>query len=323
MVYYFCSLHPILMKVYSGPENTGVISPVVTMGIFDGVHLGHKALLSRLVSVAEETGGEPMVLTFHPHPRIVLSKSPSKLFYLSTMDEKKELLASYGIKHLVIIDFNHSFSNITASEFLERILIGKLHAAYLLAGHNHHFGKRGEGDTRTIEECAVHTGLKFERFEGISTSEGYISSTLIREALLDGSLERANMMLGYCYQMKGTVVGGKHLGKLIGFPTANLNPLDPHKLIPGNGVYAVEAIVEGRALKGMLSIGCNPTVNKKPGKRTIEVNLFDFNEEIYGREIKLIFRYRMRDEKLFPGVDALIRQMALDKEQALGLLEKQ
>ncbi len=311
------------MKVYSGLEIKGLRSPVVTMGIFDGVHLGHKALLSRLVSVARETGGEPMVLTFYPHPRIVLSRTPSRLSYLSTLDEKKELLESYGIEHLVIIGFDRSFSNITASEFLEDVLIGKLHAGYLLAGHNHHFGRRGKGDMRTIEECAASTGMRFERVEGVRSAEGYISSTLIREALLDGRLERANEMLGYCYHLKGTVVGGRKLGKQLGFPTANIDPIDSHKLIPGTGVYAVEAIVEGRALRGMLSIGYNPTVNKTPGKRSIEVHLFDFNEDIYGREIRIIFRFRMRDEKLFPGVEALAGQMALDKEQALSLLGKQ
>lgn len=311
------------MKVYSGLEITGIRSPVVTMGIFDGVHLGHKALLSRLVSVAEETGGEPMVLTFYPHPRIVLSKAPSKLFYLSTLDEKKELLEAYGIEHLVIVDFDRSFSNITASGFLENILIGKLKAGYLLAGHNHHFGKRGEGDMRTIEECAAGTGLRFERVEGVRSADGYISSTLIREALLDGRLERANEMLGYSYQLKGKVVEGRRLGKKLGFPTANIDPLDPHKLIPATGVYAVEATIEDRQLRGMLSIGYNPTVNKKPGKRSIEVHLFDFSEEIYGREIRIVFRFRMRNEKLFPGVEALARQMILDKEQALSLLGKQ
>ncbi len=311
------------MKVYHSPENTGVRSPVVTMGIFDGVHLGHKALLSRLVSVAEATGGEPMVLTFYPHPRIVLSKTPSSLFYLSTPEEKEELLGSYGIQHLVIVSFDRSFSNITAAGFLESVLIGKLNAGYLLAGHNHHFGKRGEGDMRTIEECAAHTGIKFERVEGVRAEEGYISSTLIREALLDGRLERANIMLGYCYQLKGKVVAGRRLGKQIGFPTANIEPLDPHKLIPGNGVYAVEAVVDGKQLNGMLSIGYNPTVNKNPGKRSIEVHLFNFSEEIYGREIRIIFRYRMRDEKLFPGIEELSRQMALDMEQAIGLLGKQ
>lgn len=311
------------MKVYSGLEITGVRSPVVTMGIFDGVHLGHKALLSRLVSVAGETGGDPMVLTFYPHPRIVLSKAPSKLFYLSTLDEKKELLEAYGIEHLVIVTFDRSFSNITASGFLEDILIGKLNAGYLLAGHNHHFGKRGEGDMRTIEECATGTGLRIERVEGVRSAEGYISSTLIREALLDGRLERANEMLGYSYQLKGTVVVGRRLGKKLGFPTANIDPLDPHKLIPATGVYAVEATIEDRQLRGMLSIGYNPTVNKNPGKRSIEVHLFDFSEEIYGREIRIVFRFRMRDEKLFPGVEALARQMILDKEQALSLLGKQ
>lgn len=310
------------MKVYSGPEKTGARSPVVTMGIFDGVHLGHQALLSRVVSVAEETGGEPMVLTFYPHPRIVLSKSPSKLFYLSTLDEKKELLESYGIKHLVIIGFDRSFSNTTAAEFLGNILIGKLNASYLIAGHNHHFGKRAAGDMRTIEECAANTGMKFERVEGVRTDEGYVSSTLIREALLEGNLERANKMLGYSYQLRGTVIGGRRLGKQLGFPTANIHPLDPHKLIPGNGVYAVEAVVKGKSLAGMLSIGYNPTVNRNKGKRSIEVHLFDFSEEIYGSDIGIIFRYRMRDEKLFPGIEELARQMTLDKEQALSLLGK-
>ncbi len=312
-----------VMIVHNGLGNILLKSPVVTLGIFDGVHLGHRALLEALVTEAEKSGGESVVMTFYPHPKLVLSGSPATLYFLSTLEEKKRLLENAGIGHLVIIEFNHNFSNISACDFIKKILIGKIGARHLIVGHNHHFGKRGKGDFATIEECAGKYDLKIERIDGVKTGDGYISSSRIREALLNGSLEKANSLLGYCYQLSGTIVEGRHLGKSIGFPTANIEPADPHKLVPCDGVYAVETIIEGKLLKGMLSIGYNPTVSSGSGKRTIEVHIFDFDKEIYGKEIIIIFRFRMRDEKRFSGLDPLAAQMILDKQQAIRMLSEQ
>jgi riboflavin kinase/FMN adenylyltransferase len=308
------------MIIHDGCDNLNLIAPVVTLGIFDGVHRGHRTLLSGLVSRAEEAGGESVVITFSPHPRLVLEKDHDGLMFLTTMKEKQILLENEGIDHLIILDFNKEFSRIPACDFVKEILVGKIGTKHLLVGYNHHFGNMGEGDFNTIVQCSESFDFEVEQVQGLQTEEGAISSSIIRKALSEGRLDAANSMLGYSYSLGGEVVTGKQIGRSLGFPTANINPDDKHKLIPANGVYAVEVHLIGEEYPGMLSIGTNPTVNTDTLKRSIEVNILDFEKDIYGDRITVLFRKRLRDEKKFKTIKELTEQMETDKKDTIRLL---
>jgi riboflavin kinase / FMN adenylyltransferase len=307
------------MVIHNGYENISLVSPVVTLGIFDGVHRGHKALLEILVERARESGGESVVITFTPHPRIVLEKGKSKLFFLTTMEEKISLLGKCGVDHLIVIAFDEDFSKIEACDFLRNILAGKIGAKHLIIGYNHHFGKRGEGDFSTIKDCADPLDFVVEQVQGFHTEEGSISSSSIREALLSSRLDEANRWLGYPYSLSGIVEEGRKLGRVMGFPTANIRT-DVYKLVPSNGVYAVEVLLGENRYKGVLSIGINPTVNTDGRPRSVEVYIFDFENDIYGSDITVVFRKRLRDEIRFESTDDLVRQMTNDKLNALQTL---
>jgi riboflavin kinase / FMN adenylyltransferase len=310
-----------MMQIHYGYENLKLRNPVVTLGIFDGVHKGHRALLDFLVSRAKEQNVEAVVLTFSPHPRIVLDQNPGKLSFLTTLEEKTTLLRKANIDHLVIIEFNKEFSNIRACDFVKDILVEKIGTKHLIIGYNHHFGRKGEGDFNTIKQCAESLDFIVEQVPGLKADEGTISSSLIREALLSGKLDEANKWLGYSYSVIGKVVKGRQIGRSIGFPTANIESDDSFKLIPANGVYAVEVEINGKTYPGMLSIGTNPTVNDDTSLRSIEVYILNFNEDIYGKAVKVIFRKRLRDEKKFDSITQLSEQMELDKDQTLQLLK--
>lgn len=308
------------MIIHHGYRKLNLRNPVVTLGIFDGVHLGHRFLLDTVVSRARETGGESVAVTLDPHPRLVLGRVTRGISFLSVMEEKKQLLSESGIGHLVIIEFTSDFSRMKACDFVEKILVEEIGTQYLVIGHDHHFGYRGEGDYQTIENCAVSAGFMVEQVVGYRASGVVVSSSMIREALLAGRVEDANSWLGYNYSLHGRVVEGKKIGRQIGYPTANIEPADKYKLIPGDGVYAVEAVIDRKIRKGMLSIGKNPTVNRAAAKRTIEVNIFNFKKDIYGKEITIYFRYRLRDERKFGSTRDLAIQMEKDREMAAGLL---
>ena len=249
------------MIIHEGYKNINLVSPVVTLGIFDGVHRGHRALLDNLVSRAAEAKGESVVITFSPHPRLVLDQNPANLSFLTTLKEKKVLLERANVGHLIIIEFTKQFSMISACDFIKEVLVDKIGTKHLIIGYNHHFGRRGEGDFNTIKQCAESFDFNVEQVQGFHTEEGEISSSTIREALLSGRLDEANRWLGYSYTISGTIVEGRKIGRSIGFPTANIEPDYKFKLVPGNGVYAVEAVLDGKKYPGMLSIGSNPTVN--------------------------------------------------------------
>lgn len=308
------------MVIHYGYENLKLRNPVVTMGIFDGVHKGHRALLDFLVLRARDLKRESVVLTFSPHPRLVLEQNPGNLSFLTSIEEKKILLAKANIDHLVIIEFNKVFSNISACDFVNDILVGKIGTKHLIIGYNHHFGRKGEGDLNTIKQCAESLDFIVEQVTAFKSEEVTISSSLIREALLTGKLDEANKWLGYFYSLKGNVIKGRQIGRSIGFPTANIEPDYPFKLIPSNGVYAVEVELDGKIFPGMMNIGTNPTVNDDNSARSIEVHILDFNQDIYDKEIIVIFRKRLRDEIKFKSTMQLTEQMKLDKEQTLQLL---
>lgn len=308
------------MIIHEGYENLNLVTPVATLGIFDGVHRGHRTLLDRVVQKAKEEKSESAVITFSPHPRLVLEQNNKNLSFLTTIEEKKILLAKAGVDHLIVIKFTPEFSNIPACDFLKDILVGEIGTKYLVIGHDHHFGRRGDGDFNTIKQCAKDLDLTVEQVEGYHTEDGMISSSLIRGAILNGNIEKANNWLGYSYSVSGQIIEGRKLGRKIGFPTANIKPYSEHKLIPANGVYAVEVQLDKKVLPGMLSIGSNPTVNTDINFRSIEVHILNFDEDIYGRNITVIFRKRLRDEKKFGNIQELAEQMELDKQETLRLL---
>ncbi|MGC1392050.1 MAG: bifunctional riboflavin kinase/FAD synthetase [Bacteroidales bacterium] len=308
------------MVIHEGYENLNLIAPVATLGIFDGVHRGHMALLDCLISRAKEARGESVVITFSPHPRIVLEQNNVDLSFLTTMEEKKRLLENAKVDHLIIIEFTNRFSRIPACDFVKDILVDKIGTKHLIIGYNHHFGRRGEGNFNTITQCSKELDFIVEQVQGYQTEEGAISSSSIREALLKGKLDEANKWLGYFYSVSGTVIEGKKIGRTIGFPTANIKPDFYYKLIPGNGVYAVEVMINDNVYPGMLNIGTNPTVNADTRFRSIEVHILNFEKEIYGRKITIIFRKRLRDEKKFDNLKQLTEQMVKDKQETLHLL---
>lgn len=306
------------MIIHKGYEDLNIKLPVVTLGIFDGVHRGHKILLDQLIRTAKESEGESVVITFSPHPRIVLEKESHNLTFLTTMDEKTVLFEKEGIDHLVIMDFNSKFSKIPACDFVRDILVGKIGTRHLIVGYDHHFGKSGEGDFDTIRKCSELSDFRVEQVQGAKHGNVVISSTSIRTALLEGRLDAANELLGYNYFIKGIIIEGKKIGRSIGFPTANILT-EAHKLIPANGVYAVEVLVEKSTFPGMLSIGTNPTIDSNNRVRSVEVNILNFERDIYGSSITVILRKRLRDENKFDSIDQLTDQMQKDKTDTLEL----
>jgi len=309
------------MKIHHGYDSLNINDPVVTIGIFDGVHRGHVALLQKLIARAGERNGESVVMTFNPHPRLVLDSRTGNLLFLSTIDEKVALLEKAGTDHLIILEFTAAFSMMKASDFVKNVLVGKIGTRHLIVGHDHHFGYQGEGNFDNVKVSAGEMGFKVEQVDGLEADGTVISSSRIRDALLKGRLDEANRWLGYSYALKGTVVEGKKIGRKIGFRTANIEPADKYKLVPADGVYAVEVQAGGSLLSGMLSIGKNPTVNEDPAVKSIEVHIINFEEDIYGRELEITFRHRLRDEIKFDNTDQLARQMMIDRDNTMRMLE--
>jgi riboflavin kinase / FMN adenylyltransferase len=289
---------------------------VVTSGTFDGVHLGHQKILARLKEITEQSGGESVVLTFWPHPRMVVSEDSQDLQLLSTIDEKIELFSKLGIQHLAIVPFTRSFSELTSDEFIKQILVEKIGTKKLVIGYDHRFGRNREGSFEFLQKNCSEYGFEVEEIPREDIEHTAISSSRIRKALVTGHIHEANELLGRAYSLSGTVVKGKQLGRTIGFPTANLHVHESYKLIPMNGVYVINAIYEDQVFKGMLNIGVRPTVDGT--MRTIEAHLFDFDKEIYGEDLKLELLHYLRPEQKFNGLDLLVKQIQIDKESALA-----
>lgn len=309
------------MKVYTDLNDFKVRKPVVTIGTFDGVHLGHQKVIAQLKNFASQHDGETVIFTFHTHPRLVTSPGETNLRLLTTLNEKIALLEKYGIDHLIIYTFNHEFSQLTYSDFVEKILVNKLKTHCLVIGYDHKFGKNREGDFDYLKQCAEKHQFLIERLDALEVEEESVSSTKIRNALQAGEIEKASQFLGYPFTLYGTVVKGKQLGRTMGFPTANIEASDKNKIIPGYGVYAVKVSVNGGKYNGMLNIGTRPTFNNNADNRSIEVNIFDFDDDIYGKPITLEFLGKIRDEKKFAGIAELAGQLARDREKALQILK--
>jgi riboflavin kinase/FMN adenylyltransferase len=308
------------VKLYTNLDKFKAKRPVVTIGTFDGVHLGHRKVILRLQEFARQHNGETVIFTFHTHPRLVTSPNESNLRLLTTLKEKIELFEKYGIDHLIVYNFDRQFSSLSYTEFVEKILVDKIGTHCLVVGYDHKFGKNREGGFEHLKICAQKYNFEIESLDALVVGDDSVSSTKIRDALQSGQIEKANSYLGYQFTLHGTVVEGKQLGRKLGFPTANIEASDKHKIIPGYGVYAVLVELGSFAYKGMLNIGTRPTFNNNADNRSIEVNIFDFGGDIYGKEITLKFVAKIRDEKKFANIDMLVNQLGKDKVAALGIL---
>ncbi|WP_294199262.1 bifunctional riboflavin kinase/FAD synthetase [uncultured Chryseobacterium sp.] len=298
------------MKVFRNfSEYTSQKPLALSLGMFDGVHLGHKSIIDELIRVGRENHLETAVLTFWPHPRFVFNPSEN-LKLLNTLEEKTFLMKKYNIENLFLKEFDEEFRNLTGEEFVRQILVDKLHVKYLIIGYDHSFGKNKSGNFELLQKLSEELDFEVEQMEAINIHENNISSTKIRKALLDGNIREANEMLGYSYSVSGTVVHGKKIGRTIGYPTANIET-DSIKLLPKKGAYIVEVFVKDQHYKGMLSVGTNPTVNGE--KLTVEVYILDFNDDIYNEKITVKFRDFLHDEIKFEGIEKLIERLDEDK----------
>lgn len=303
------------MKIYhSIQEFSSEAKTIVTLGTFDGVHKGHKSILQKLTNSSTSSGCESVVLTFFPHPRMVLQQN-SDLKLLNTMDEKAELLEKEGVQHLIIHPFDHAFSRLTAEEFVKDILVDSLNICKIIIGHDHRFGRNRTANIDDLIRFGKEYGFEVEKISALEIDEVSVSSTKIRNALLEGNVEKANNYLGYPYFINGTVAEGKKLGRTINFPTANIEVKEDYKLIPANGVYVISSVIDGKTVPGMMNIGTRPTVNGTG--TTIEAHYHGFSGDLYGRDIKVSFHHRLRDEVKFGSVEALKQQLEKDRQQSL------
>ncbi len=292
--------------------------PAATVGVFDGVHRGHWEIIQRLSAAAREKKCESVVVTFDPHPRLVIG-NVKEVQLLQSLDEKLARFEEAGVDAVLVIPFDATFATIAPAEFIKKILVDTIGVSRVFTGHDHFFGKGRQGDFALLEELGRQYNFEVEQVEAIQHCGQAVSSSAIRKALSEGDITHANCMLGYNYSLRGTVVRGNQIGKLIGFPTANIKPFDSHKLIPALGVYASLVKWNGNLYKGMSNIGTRPTIDAN--RLTIEVNIFDFDEEIYNQGLELFFLEKIRDEKRFGGLEQLKEQLFRDKEEIRQLLD--
>jgi riboflavin kinase / FMN adenylyltransferase len=297
---------------------------VVTIGTFDGVHQGHRQIIDEMRNEARAVKGETVIITFHPHPRKIVSSTILGIRLINTLEERLDLLAQLGIDHVVVVPFTEAFANQPADDYIRNFLVGKFNPHTIIIGYDHRFGRDRQGDYRLLEQKAGEFGFKLKEIPKHILENISISSTRIRESILNHDFDTANKLLGYEFFFSGTVVDGDKLGRQLGYPTANLKVQDEEKIIPGNGIYAVYASPafaiagEGERFKGMMSIGFRPTVDGK--KRVIEVNLFDFNEDIYGQTLTVFVKKYLREERKFDSLEALVKQIDQDKIDSQAIL---
>lgn len=308
------------MKIYHTPDDfVRLPIAVVTSGTFDGVHVGHQKILVRLKEVAEKNNGETVVITYWPHPRLVLYPDDTSLKLLNTFEEKAELLKEQGIQHLIRIPFTKEFSQYTSEEFIQKILVDKIGTKKLVIGYDHRFGKNREGSFEALVENASRYGFDVEEIPRQDIDHIGVSSTKIRHALEGGDITTATQFLGKPYSLSGRVIKGDKLGRILGFPTANIDVDTHYKLIPAEGIYAVTIQHEHNIYKGMLYIGYRPTVGGV--RKNIEVNIFEFNQDIYGETLTIHFHNMIRHDSKFEDLEALKQQLHRDKQEALQMLK--
>ncbi len=302
------------MKIYTNFDEIGLIpNPVLTIGTFDGVHVGHQKIIERLNQRAEEVGGESVLFTFFPHPRMVIQPTNHGIKLIQTQEEKIEKLARLGLKHLIVFPFTKEFSELTADEFVFQFLVSRLHVHTIIVGYDHQFGKNREGNLQFLESNSSKYGFSVEEISAQEINDVNISSSKIRFALAKGDISTTNHYLNEEFELRGTVVQGNKLGRTIGFPTANIRIDDSLKLVPGNGVYAVKVCLEnGNKCLGMMNIGTRPTIDESLLTH-LEVHLFDFSKDIYNQKIRVSLIERVREEQKFANVDALKQKLAQDE----------
>ncbi len=293
---------------------------VATIGTFDGVHIGHQKIIQRLINTGKKEGLKSVVLTFFPHPRMVLQKD-SNIKLINTIEERKNILENLGIDFLVIMKFTHKFSRLSAEDFVKNILVERLKAKKVIIGYDHRFGRNRNADINDLKVFGQNYGFEVEEIPAQDIDNVAVSSTKIRMALMEGNIKKANKYLGYHFMLTGKVIKGKGLGKQIGYPTANIEIKEEYKIIPKQGSYIVKSILNKKEVYGMMNIGMNPTVNGD--KQSIEVHFFDFYEDIYGKTIKIDLLERIRDEEKFESLEALKLQLVKDKDTALKFILNQ
>lgn len=309
------------MKIYNHfSEFKKLENAVVTIGTFDGVHFGHQKILKRLCELAKSTGGESVILTFFPHPRLIIDPENQQLKMINTVEEKAKILANLGVDHLIITPFTRDFSNLTPAEYINQILIDTIGVKNIIVGYDHRFGKDRQGGMSDLQEFAGIYGFAIEEIPEQDINDVAVSSTKVRTALLDGDVALAATYLGYNFSIHGRVIKGDKIGRTIGFPTANIFVEETYKLIPSDGIYAVTVELNATVYKGMAYIGQRPTINGMT--RNIEVNIFDFNQEIYGQLITMNFLKFLRHDVKFTGLEALKDQLHEDKLATLKFFEE-
>ncbi len=309
------------MIIVQKPEQTKGREIAITIGFFDGLHAGHRALIREVLKAAELMNIGSAVVTFWPHPRLVLKKDPEKLRFLTTLNEKSKIVSKSGVDFLIVQEFTPQYFNLEPADFID-YLVNNYHVKHIVVGADHRFGKDGKGNADLLKQLGVEKGFSVQIIDQLVIDNTDISSTKIREALLKGNIERANQMLGYPYLITGAVESGNQLGRKLGFPTANIRPNDPLKLIPLEGVYAAIVSINGEIKQGMLNIGFRPTVENSR-RQTIEVHIFDFEQEIYNSGIEVALIKRLRNEKRFQSIDLLQAQLLQDKILAIEALKDQ
>lgn len=299
---------------YSFDDFKKVENAVVTIGTFDGVHIGHRKIIFRINEIARQINGESVLLTFFPHPRMVLHPEDNSIKLLNTLNERIELLKQAGIDHLLIIPFTAEFAETSSEDFIRQVLVEKLGTKKLVIGYDHHFGKNREGSFMNLKNSASDYGFEVEEIPEQDINDVAVSSTKIRKSLLLGDLSTAKQYLGYDFELNGTVVRGDQIGRTIGFPTANIFVGEKYKLIPKDGIYAAMANINGKQYAGMLYIGNRPTLNET--KKVIELNIFDFDQDIYDQNIQVLLKEFIRDDQKFENLEALKAQLGNDEEVA-------
>ncbi|MEM9868219.1 MAG: bifunctional riboflavin kinase/FAD synthetase [Bacteroidota bacterium] len=308
------------MKTFQGiSQFKSDFATAVTIGTFDGVHIGHRKILERLINNAKQSGLKSTVLTFFPHPRIVLQKD-TEIKLLNTLEEKVDILKDLGLDYLIVHPFTKDFSRLSATEFVRDILVNTLNIKKIVIGYDHRFGRNRNASIHDLIGFGGTLDFEVEEIPAQEIDDVSISSTKIRNALLDGEVATANDYLGYPYMIGGTVKTGKGLGKQFGFPTANLQVKTAYKLIPKNGVYVVKSILNSKVYYGMMNIGYNPTVSGE--RKSIEINFFGFSGDLYNANLEVQFLHRLRDEHKFNSVEELQQQLKKDKEKSLRLITK-
>jgi riboflavin kinase / FMN adenylyltransferase len=307
------------MRIYHNiDEFTPLNNAIVTIGTFDGVHIGHRKIISRIRELARKSDGETVLLTFFPHPRMILHPEDETIKLINTIKEKANLLEDLGVDHLIITPFTRDFSNQDAEDYIRDILVNKIGTKKIVIGYDHRFGKNREGGLDTLLRLGPVYGFEVIEIPEQDVNEVAVSSTRIRNALLKGDIDLANTFLGYPFFVSGYVGRGDQIGRQIGYPTANIMIEERYKLIPADGIYAVKVKIENGIYNGMGYIGTRPTLNGI--SRNIEVNLFDFNRDIYGQQISMEFYHFVRDDIKFTSLAELTDQLARDKADVIGLL---